>query len=415
MSLIIIWGGRTSITRIARMAGQYAKPRSSPTETINGQSYPSFRGDNVNGIELSDRTPNPARLLDAYFHSAATMNYVRGLLGSGFADLHHPDAWNLDQWKFKHVQNPAIKEDYQRVVNRLEDALDFMRVIGADRDPSFSSSSDPSTSSPTQTVDLFMSHEGLLLPYETTLTRALPSLSPLTTHHTHYNASTHFLWLGDRTRNLQGAHVEYFRGIANPIGIKISSSLKPQELVELLDVVDPFKEVGKVTLISRYGCKKVKDFLPAHVEAVRGSGHKVVWCCDPMHGNTVVVGGGVKTRRFEDIVEELMTTFQIHSSLGSGLTGVHFELTGDAVTETVGGSMELTEEDLKRNYTSFCDPRLNYEQSLDIAFLIAKYYEGQSGRRRVGGEGGGTANGGPSKREGGVGESNGGGKRLKRG
>ncbi|KAJ3054264.1 hypothetical protein HK097_002249 [Rhizophlyctis rosea] len=395
MSLIIIWGGRTAITRIARMAGQYAKPRSSPNETINGNTFPSFRGDNVNGIGLDQRTPNPSRLLDAYFHSAATMNYVRGLLGSGFADLHHPDAWNLDQWKFKHVQNPAIKEDYQRVVNRLEDALDFMRVIGADRD-STSASTNPALAndasfSPTQTVDFFISHEGLLLPYETTLTRSLPSSSPLAAQHTHYNASTHFLWLGDRTRNLSGAHVEYFRGIANPIGVKISSTMKPEELVELLNVLDPFNEVGKVTLISRYGCKKVGQFLPGHIQAVKGTAHKVVWCCDPMHGNTVTTAQGVKTRRFEDIVEELMTTFQIHASNGSRLNGVHFELTGDAVTETVGGSMELTEEDLARNYTSFCDPRLNYEQSLDIAFLIAKYYEGISKKRKL--DGGELGNG----------------------
>ncbi|RKO92148.1 DAHP synthetase, partial [Blyttiomyces helicus] len=360
MSLILIWGGRTSVTRVARMAGQYAKPRSKPTEVIDGQTYHAFRGDNVNGIALSDRQPDPSRLLGAYFHSAATINYVRSLLGTGFADLHHPDAWNLEAWRFAHVQSPTVRAEYQAIVHRLEDALDFMRTIGADDE----------SHDAIRTVDMFMSHEGLLLDYESKLTRAGPDGA-------YYNLGAHFLWIGDRTRQLDGAHVEYFRGLANPIGVKVGPSMKPEELKPLLDIIDPNFETGKITLISRYGHDKIQNFLPAHIKAVQESGHKVVWCCDPMHGNTETTSTGVKTRRFDHIATELGKSFRIHKECNSALTGVHFELTGDAVTETIGGSMELSEADLSKNYQTFCDPRLNYEQSLDIAFLIAKYCESE--------------------------------------
>ncbi|KAJ3282749.1 hypothetical protein HK104_010731 [Borealophlyctis nickersoniae] len=371
MSLILIWGGRTTITRIARMAGQYAKPRSNPFETISGTTYHAFRGDNVNGIDLPDRKPDPNRLLLAYFHSAATVNYVRSLLSSGFADLHHPDAWNLEQWKFAHVQNPAIREEYQTIVHRLEDALDFMRTIGADDD-----NSNTGSSSAIRTVDMFMSHEGLLLEYESRLTRQNKDDGKW------YNLGTHFLWIGDRTRQLDGGHVEYFKGLANPIGIKVGPSMKPEELGPLLDLLDPFFETGKVTLITRYGANKIETYLPHHIRAVQATRHKVVWCCDPMHGNTETTNGGVKTRRFEHIVSELGKSFRIHKEGGSHLNGVHFELTGDRVTETIGGSMDLTEEDLARNYQTFCDPRLNYEQSLDVAFLIAKELEQERSRAK---------------------------------
>ncbi|KAJ3164972.1 hypothetical protein HDU88_004953 [Geranomyces variabilis] len=361
MSLILVWGGRTSVTRIARMGGQYAKPRSKPTEIINGKEYTAFRGDNVNGIALSERKPDPQRLLGAYFHSAATVNYVRALISGGFADLHHPETWNLAQWDFTHVESPAVRSEYQAIVNRLTDSLDFMHTIGAD---------DP-TKDAIRKVDMFMSHEGLLLDYETSLTRKVDGK--------HYNLGTHYLWIGDRTRQLDGAHVEYFRGLENPVGVKVGPSMKPEELAPLLDILDPNCEPGKVTLITRYGHDKISQYLPDHIKAVQATKHKVVWCCDPMHGNTESTASGVKTRRFNHIAEELGRCFRIHAESGSRLGGVHFELTGDAVTETIGGSMNLLESDLSRNYQTFCDPRLNYEQSLDIAFMIAKYYEGARG------------------------------------
>ncbi|OAJ41095.1 hypothetical protein BDEG_24741 [Batrachochytrium dendrobatidis JEL423] len=372
MSLILVWGGRTKVVRIARMAGQYAKPRSKPTEMIDGVEYTAFRGDNVNGMPLSDRSPDPDRLLGAYFHSAATINYVRSLLSSDFADLHHPESWNLQHkaWSLEHVRNPDVRKEYQEIVGHLQDALDFMQTIGADNDPS------------AKTVDLFMSHEGLLLEYESQLTRKhVPLINDKHTSASasklHYNLGTHFLWIGDRTRQLSGAHVEYFKGIENPIGVKVGPTMLPEELGPLLDILNPRREVGKVTLITRYGASKIKDFLPFHIEAVKKSGHKVVWCCDPMHGNTETTSTGIKTRRFDHIVEELSQAFAIHQNCGSYLGGVHCELTGDPVTETIGGSMNLAEEDLQTNYQTFCDPRLNYFQSLDIAFKIAKFFKNQ--------------------------------------
>lgn len=268
MSLILVWGARTPIVRIARMAGQYAKPRSSPMETIDGKEYNSFRGENVNGISLEDRTPNPDRLLQAYFHSAATMNYCRALLSSEFADLHDPMSWNLksEYWNLDHVKNVQVRQRYQEIVDQLLNSLDFMRTIGAD---------DQEAS--IKSVELFMSHEGLLLDYEASLTR------PVTQGgiKNYYNLGTHYLWIGDRTRQLDGGHVEYFRGIQNPIGVKVGPTMKPEELVPLLDILNPNFEVGKVTLITRYGAGKIQEFLPNHIRAVQESKHKVVWCCDP--------------------------------------------------------------------------------------------------------------------------------------
>lgn len=357
MSLILVWGARTPIVRVARMAGQYAKPRSSPTEVIDGKKYSSFRGDNVNGIGLHERNPDPQRLLSAYFHSAATLNYVRTLINSQFADLHHPEQWNLD-----HVQNQGLKEGYSAIVKQLLDTFSFMQTIGAG-----------TTDSAFKSVELFMSHEGLLLEYEQRLTRLY--------NNKFYNLGSHFLWIGDRTRQLTGAHIEYFRGIQNPIGVKVGPTMKSEEIAPLLDILNPNKEVGKITLISRYGAGKIRKFLPAHIKAVQATKHKVllfnaevVWCCDPMHGNTETTASGIKTRRFENVMQELVEAFQIHIECNSKLGGVHLELTGDAVTETIGGSMNLKEDDLKLNYQTHCDPRLNYEQSMDVAFKIADYF-----------------------------------------
>ncbi|KAK9580039.1 Aromatic/aminoadipate aminotransferase 1 [Aspergillus fumigatus] len=361
MSLILIWGANKPVVRIARIAGQFAKPRSSPMEVVNGVEMPSFRGDNINGFAATaeSRRPDPSRLVSAYFHSAATLNYMRASLSSGLADLHSPLDWGLG-----HVIEPSIKEKYERIVNRVKDALRFMHTVGIDTDRGV------------ETVDVFTSHEGLLLEYEQSLTRLLrnpPTTTPQPTA-SYYATSAHFLWIGDRTRQLDGAHVEFFRGIANPIGIKIGPSMTPDELVRLLDIVNPNREIGKVTLISRYGASKISQHLPAHIAAVQRSGHLPVWQCDPMHGNTQTTPSGVKTRHFSDILSELRQALEIHRAAQSFLGGVHLELTGEAVTECVGGAGGLTEEGLSERYTTFCDPRLNEKQALELAFLVAGFY-----------------------------------------
>ena len=369
MSLVLIWGANKPVVRIARMAGQFAKPRSSPTEMHNGIEIPSFRGDNINGYNPEDRTPDPSRLVAAYFHSASTSNYMRASISSGIADLHSPLDWGLG-----HVRDKNIKAQYQRIVESITDSLKFMRTVGAD-----------STANGLETVDLYTSHEGLLLEYEQSLTRRLkhpPARAALLDGDRAtsddgkgwYNTSAHFLWIGDRTRQLDGAHVEYFRGIENPIGIKVGPTMKGGELVELLNIVNPNKEIGRVTLITRYGEDRVESLLGDHIEAVRESGHIVVWQCDPMHGNTRSTQAGVKTRHFSSILNEVASALKIHKEHGSILGGVHLELTGEAVTECIGGSEGLTADDLNLNYTSYCDPRLNEKQSLELAFLVAGHY-----------------------------------------
>lgn len=387
MSLILIYGAKKKVARVLRMAGQFAKPRSSPMEVIDGVEMPSFRGDNINGFAANavSRKPDPTRLIDAYFHSAATLNYLRASISSGLADLHAPLDWSLG-----HVSDPQIRTRYQSIVERIIDSLDMMRTIGLD------------TGGGLETVDLFTSHEGLLLDYEQALTRQLRhppnsnsnqtprSSSPHTIRtrkpsiiaprtHGYYATSAHFIWIGDRTRQLTHAHVEFFRGLHNPIGIKIGPTMPPSDIPPLLDLVDPNREVGKVTLITRYGASKIAAHLPAHIEAVRNSGHVVVWQCDPMHGNGQTVkspqnGESIKTRRFEDVFSEVKQALEIHAGAGSYLGGLHLELTGEAVTECTGGAEGLTEEDLSLNYTTFCDPRLNEKQALELAFLVAGFY-----------------------------------------
>ena len=372
MSLVLVWGANKPVVRIARMAGQFAKPRSSPTELHNGIEIPSFRGDNINGYEPEDRTPDPSRLLSAYFHSASTLNFIRASIASGLADLHSP----LD-WELGHVLDEGIKAKYQRIVESITDNLRFMQTIGAVR-----------SARELKTVDLYTSHEGLLLEYEQSLTRRLKhpqnaassgvtndaNGTDLSDGRGWYNTSAHFLWIGDRTRQLGGAHVEYFRGLENPIGIKVGPTMKDEELVELLNTVNPNKEVGKVTLITRYGENKVESLLGGHIEAVKNSGHTVVWQCDPMHGNTRSTPTGIKTRQFSSILNEVSSALKVHKEHGSFLGGVHLELTGDAVTECVGGSEGLTDDDLSFNYTTYCDPRLNEKQALELAFLVAGHY-----------------------------------------
>ncbi|KAB8336867.1 hypothetical protein FH972_021175 [Carpinus fangiana] len=363
MSLVLIWGSHKPVVRIARMAGQYAKPRSSPVEKLaDGREVPSFRGDILNGFDIEKREPDPNRLVEAYFHSAATMNYIRGQLSSGLADLHQPLNWELG-----HVRDESLQQRYAKIVGSIQESMRFMRTIGADKASTFES------------VELFTSHEALVLEYEQSLTRRLrhppnrmsTEVSPSQDGKGWYNTSAHFVWIGDRTRQLDGAHVEYFRGLENPIGVKVGPTMAADELVSLLNVLNPNKEVGKVTLITRYGEKKIDDMLSVHIQAVKKSGHVVVWQCDPMHGNTISTAQGIKTRHFTSILSEVASALRIHKEQGSFLGGVHLELTGDAVTECVGGSEGLVAEDLRLNYTTYCDPRLNEKQALEMAFLIA--------------------------------------------
>lgn len=391
MSLVLILGCDKRVVRIGRMAGQYAKPRSSATETLaDGRVVPSFRGDILNSFDVDKRELDPSRLVKAYHCSAATLNYSRAAASSGIADLNRPLDWDLG-----HVQDPGLKTKYSEIVNALRTSMRFMNTIGA------VGNNDSSTS----TVDLFTSHEGLILEYEQPLTRPFSSAAiyggakqPRRSSTTlngeqendvdYYNTSAHFLWIGDRTRQIDGAHVEFFRGIANPLGVKIGPTTPTSDLLELLRTLNPSREVGKITLITRYGASKVRDLLPAHIRAVEDSEYArcVVWQCDPMHGNTRSTASGVKTRRFGDIFAELQETLRIHKEQGSYLGGVHLELTGDAVTECLGGSEELNEDDLQVRYTSLCDPRLNEKQALELAFEITHHYrqinEGEGSWRR---------------------------------
>lgn len=387
MSLVLIWGANKRVVRIGRMAGQYAKPRSSPMEVVDGHEVPSFRGDILNGFDLDERALDPARLVRAYHHSAATLNFVRAALSSGIADLHRP----LD-WELGHVRDPELKAKYSKAVGFLTNMMSFMETIGAAGDRHI------------DTVDLFTSHEGLVLEYEEPLTRPFSSTSiygggqrqrrPSASAEAamangeqekeqerpqYFDTSAHFLWIGDRTRQIDGGHVEFFRGIANPIGVKVGPTTPVADLLQLLRTLNPSREPGKITLITRYGADSVRALLPSHIRAVEDSEYRrcVVWQCDPMHGNTRSTAAGVKTRRFGDIFSELRETLRIHKEEGSYLGGVHLELTGDAVTECVGGSEGLDEDDLSTNYTSFCDPRLNEKQALELAFLIADHYRSE--------------------------------------
>ncbi|KIM36919.1 hypothetical protein M413DRAFT_77655 [Hebeloma cylindrosporum] len=382
-SLVLIWGARLPVVRIGRIAGQYAKPRSSSYEKLgDGRQVLSFRGDNVNGLDPNDRTPDPERLLSAYFNSTTTLNYLRSLLTSGFASLHHPRHWSLS-----HVRSPALRREFETIVDGLSDALDFSRTIGVDAGGANAYECGGGRGTLGE-VDFYTSHEGLMLDYETALTCEMDVPSA---RKAFYNTGAHFLWIGDRTRQLTGAHVEYFRGIRNPIGVKVGPSMEEGELVRLLDVVNPDKGTGRVTLITRYGASKIDDHLPAHIRVVQKSGHPVAWICDPMHGNTQTSANtGLKTRHFNNIISELTASLRIHTECGSRLGGVSLEFTGElneegySVTECLGGSMELSEEELGLRYQSFCDPRLNFEQSLDIAFLMSNHFKKE---RRASNEG----------------------------
>jgi 3-deoxy-7-phosphoheptulonate synthase len=350
MSLVLTYGLRQPIVRVGRMAGQYAKPRSAATEVIDGASLPVYRGDLVNGYEPTPtaRLADPERMLQAYFHAAATLNYVRALIEGGFADLHHPEHWNLG-----FISSSERHREYRDIVARILDAISFMEACGSALETALGR------------IDFFTSHEALVLPYEQALTRREEESGRW------FNVGAHMLWLGDRTRALDGAHVEYLRGIANPVGIKVGPTCAPEELVRLVARLNPENEWGRITLITRLGAGRVKELLLPLVGAVQTAEARVLWSCDPMHGNTLRTTGGVKTRDFEQILAELRETHAAHAAHGSRLGGVHFELTGNDVTECLGGARGLAEADLPTRYDTYCDPRLNEEQSLEMAFLIA--------------------------------------------
>jgi len=351
MSLVLVQGSGKPIIRVGRFAGQYAKPRSEDFETRASATLPSYRGDLVNraGFTEAERTPDPQLLLRAYERSALTLNFIRSLVKGGFADLHHPEYWDLD-----FARHSPFAGEFHAMAHRVVEALQFMENIGGVR------------AGEMEWVDFFTSHEALHLVYEEAQTRQAPRREGW------YNLSTHSPWIGMRTADPSGAHAEYFRGIANPIGVKIGPDMTPQDLVRLLDILHPHDEPGRLTLIHRFGQKRISECLPRLIEAVRATGKTVLWCCDPMHGNTRHTADGVKTRHFDDILRELEQAFSIHRACGSNLGGVHFELTGEDVTECLGGARNLSDSDLKRAYRSEVDPRLNYEQSLEMAMLIAR-------------------------------------------
>lgn len=356
MSLVLIHGSHKPVTRIGRFAGQYAKPRSDDWETRDGVTLPAYRGDLVNHPEftLAAREPDPNLMVRGYERAALTLNFLRAMVRGGFADLHHPEYWDLD-----FVRHSPLADEYRLMAEGIGESLKFMEnVLGV-------------RTGEMEWVDFFTSHEGLLLRYEEAQTRRVAQGGRW------MNLSTHFPWIGARTIDPEGAHIEYFRGIGNPIGIKVNSAIAGDRLLRLLDILDPEREPGRITLIHRLGKDKLAAGLPPLIRAVQSAGRTVVWMCDPMHGNTRVTSERYKTRDFRDILGELDGAFECHASEGSVLSGVHIELTGENVTECTGGARGLTESDLKRAYRSEVDPRLNYEQALEIAMLIARKLRSQ--------------------------------------
>ena len=358
MSLVLVHGLQKPVTRIGRIAGQYAKPRSSTLEQgiFEGQTLelPSYFGDLVNEAEFSPqaRTPNPHLMVRAYQHAAMTLNFIRSLAEGGFADLHHPEYWNLRF--FSHASLPAHRrEQYEQMTRTLADGLRFMEALG-----------ERAIEDMTR-VEFFTSHEGLNLIYESAQTRRVPRRTGF------YDLTTHLPWIGERTRDLDGAHIEFFRGIANPVGVKIGPKTTPDDLVKLLDILNPAEKPGKMVLIARMGQANVERALPALLDRVRAEGRCVLWMCDPMHGNGIKTRTGIKTRSFDAIAQELALSVRVHKEAGTTLGGVHFELTGEDVTECVGGAAGVGEDDLTLNYSSVCDPRLNYQQALELAFILA--------------------------------------------
>lgn len=350
MAVVLQYAAQVPVVKVGRLAGQYAKPRSADTETRDGLTLPTYRGDAVNGLDFTAqaRAHDPRRLVDVYNMSAATLNLVRAFVQGGFADLRSVHSWNSD-----FVQNSNVEGKYEALSHEISRALAFMITCGVDGDAF-------------RTIDYYASHEALLMEYEHALTRVDSRTELL------YNTSGHMVWIGERTRQLDGAHVELFRHLRNPIGIKLGPSTSPADAVALVERLDPEHEPGRLTLIARMGADKVRDVLPPLIEAVEGTGRKVAWVCDPMHGNTFSTSNGYKTRSFPRVVEEVNGFFDVHEDLGTWPGGVHIELTGNDVTECVGGAVALAEADLEHRYETACDPRLNRNQSLEMAFHLAE-------------------------------------------
>ena len=352
MAVILTSGTNLPIVKVGRMAGQFAKPRSNPTEIKNGEELESYRGDIINGIEFESslRKPDPERMLKGYSQAASTLNLLRAFADGGYADLRYVNSWNMGFLK----SGPEY-ERYRSLANKIQESLNFMEALGVN-----------SKNTPQLTkTEYYTCHEALLLPYEEALTREDSTTGDI------YDTSAHFVWIGDRTRFPNSAHVEFCSGIQNPIGIKCGPTLNLDDLIKILDKLDPENSPGKITLISRYGSDKVQDYLPKLIKRISDEGRSVVWSCDPMHGNTVKSSNGTKTRPFENILNEVKNNIKIHNSLGSLLGGIHLEMTGQNVTECTGGIDDISESDLKDRYHTHCDPRLNANQAIQLAFLIA--------------------------------------------
>ncbi|HSA52768.1 MAG TPA: 3-deoxy-7-phosphoheptulonate synthase class II [Yinghuangia sp.] len=354
MAVVLTYAASVPVVKVGRMAGQYSKPRSQPVETRDGVTLPTYRGDAVNDLAFTPeaRIPDPERLKRMYHASSATLNLVRAFTTGGYADLRQVHAWNQD-----FVALSPSGERYERLASEIDGALRFMHACGVDPEEF-------------RTVEFFASHEALILDYESALTRVDSRTGEL------YDVSGHMVWIGERTRQLDGAHVEFASRIRNPIGVKLGPTTTPEDALALVDKLDPKREPGRLTFIIRMGAGKVRDALPSLVEKVTASGAQVAWVCDPMHGNTFEASSGHKTRRFDDVLDEVKGFFEVHRALGTHPGGIHVELTGDDVTECVGGGDEIFVDDLHQRYETACDPRLNRSQSLDLAFLVAEMYRG---------------------------------------
>lgn len=368
MAVVMTFAAGMPVVKVGRIGGQFAKPRSEPMETRDGLSLPSYKGDIINGPEFTAeaRRHNPQRIIQAYNQSAATLNLVRAFAHGGYADLHRVNKWTLD-----FVKDHPLADRYRDLSNRLDQALAFLEAAGITSE----------NSQQIREAEFYTSHEALLLPYEQALTRTDSTTGD------YYDVSGHFLWIGDRTRQPDGAHVEFLRGVKNPIGVKCGPSLPNEDLLRLLDILNPENEPGRITLISRMGHEKIGAHLPGLIRTLQKEGRIVTWSSDPMHGNTRTAASGHKTREFENILSEVKQFFAIHAAEGSYAGGVHFELTGQDVTECVGGAYKITDDNLGERYHTHCDPRLNASQALELAFLIADELHGHYKRRRGNTEG----------------------------
>ncbi|WP_404817240.1 class II 3-deoxy-7-phosphoheptulonate synthase [Streptomyces thermolineatus] len=369
MGAVLTYAASVPVVKVGRIAGQYSKPRSKSTETRDGVTLPSYRGDSVNGFEFTEaaRIPDPERLKRMYHASASTLNLVRAFTTGGYADLRQVHAWNQD-----FVKSSPSGQRYEALAREIDNAMNFMHACGVDPEEF-------------RTVEFYASHEALILDYESALTRVDSRTGNL------YDVSGHMLWIGERTRQMDGAHIEFASRIRNPIGVKLGPTTTAEDALALIERLDPEREPGRLTFITRMGADRIRDLLPELVEKVTASGARPVWVCDPMHGNTFEAASGHKTRRFDDVLDEVKGFFEVHKALGTHPGGIHVELTGDDVTECVGGGHEILVDDLHQRYETACDPRLNRSQSLDLAFLVAEVLRGTTAPRTAPGRPGGRA------------------------